>query len=389
MNYDITDFVNLDTETPCDILHMCKRVNNNKRDFLFVNDSQGKHVPVSPVKVLKLFGDLYDKVYQELKDEKNILIVGFAETATAIAECLYRFSIDNEFGKNLDVAYYLQTTREDGLCINDIETLFSFDEEHSHAVNQNLSIWKGKKEKLIFDTVLFIDDEITTGKTILNFINSFEKLKSNCKYYVASFANWQNGDDKDKFNSKNIGIISLYNGVIKSDILSMDIRNKNVFDYTNSGLNKVSFKDLIYHNPRFGLSREQMLENKKIEASVGLYLCAFCDKDDTVEVVGTEEFMQAPLKISYIIENFLESKVRYHATTRSPITVSDDTVLYNGIKLPSAYDKSRITYLYNIKKCDKVFIITEKCASLEFCTAITICYMDLGVPRENIFIVEI
>lgn len=389
MNYDITDFVTLDSDTPCDILHMCKRVNNSKRDFLFVNDSQGKHIPVSPAKALKLFGDLYDKIYDKLKYEKNILIVGFAETATAIAESLYRFSIDNEFSKNLDVVYYLQTTREDDLCKSDIETLFCFDEEHSHAVNQNLSIWKGKRKNLTFDTVLFIDDEITTGKTILNFIDSFEKLKSNCKYYVASFANWQNYEDKAKFDSKDIGIISLYNGVIKSDITSMDIKNKTVFDYINSGLNKVSFKDLNYHNPRFGLSKKQMLENKKVEASIGLYLCSLCDNEDTVEIVGTEEFMQAPLKISYIIENYLESKVRFHATTRSPITVSDDTALYNGIKLPSAYDKSRVTYLYNLKKCDKVFIITEKWATSEFCTAITICYMDLGVPRENIFIVEI
>lgn len=389
MNYDITDFVNLDSNTPCDVLHMCKRVNNSKRDFLFVNDSQGKHIPVSPTKALKLFGDLYDKVFDALKDEKNILIVGFAETATAVAECLYRFSIGNEFNKNLDVVYYLQTTREDGLCKNDIETLFCFDEEHSHAVNQNLSVWKSKKSSLTFDTVLFIDDEITTGKTILNFINSFEKLKGDCKYYVASFANWQNDEDKAKFDSKHIGIISLYNGIIKSDIAPMDIKERTVFDYTDSGLNKVSFKDLIYHNPRFGLSEEQMLENKKVEAKIALYLCALCDKEDVVEIVGTEEFMQAPLKISYIIENYLESKVRFHATTRSPITVSDDTALYNGVKLPSAYDKSRITYLYNLKKGDKVFIITEKGATVEFCAAITICYMDLGVPGENIFIVEI
>lgn len=389
MQYDITDFVDLTSDKTCDVLHMCKRVNNNKRDYLFVNDSQGKHIPATPAKVLELFGQLYDKVYNELKNEKKILMIGFAETATAISETLYRFSVHNEYGNNLDVVYYLQTTREENMCQNEVTKLFSFDEEHSHAVNQNLYIWNDMKDSLDFDTVLFVDDEITTGKTILNFIESFENLKKGCRYYVASIANWQNDTDRNIFAQKDIGIISLYTGKIKSDIKPMVVKQKKKDNYFDSIVNKISFEDLVYHNPRFGLKVDEVIENKKVEAEIALYLCSLCHMEDRVEVVGTEEFMEAPLKISYIMNNYLESPVRFHSTTRSPIMVSEETSLYNGKILPSAYDKDRKTYLYNLRKSDKVFIMTEKNASFEFCTAITICYMDLGIERKNIFIVEI
>ncbi len=53
--------------------------------------------------------------------------------------------------------------------------------------------------------------------------------------------------------------------------------------------------------------------------------------------------------------------VKFHATTRSPITVSDSYAypLHEKFELRSLYDKDRVTYIYELDKYDKVFIITD------------------------------
>lgn len=50
-----------------------------------------------------------------------------------------------------------------------------------------------------------------------------------------------------------------------------------------------------------------------------------------------------------------------HSTTRSPIAVSmeKEYPLHNRYELRSLYDKERKTFLYDIGKYDKVFIVTD------------------------------
>ena len=49
-----------------DLVHICKRENNKKRQFLFVNKYQGKHIPATPSKVLKLFSELWMETKKNL-----------------------------------------------------------------------------------------------------------------------------------------------------------------------------------------------------------------------------------------------------------------------------------------------------------------------------------
>ena len=164
--YNIKEFIDkfrIDTSMN-DMLHVCKRFNNKKRDYLFVNKYQGKHVPVSPVNVYKAMSELYNKAYESLKNEKRMLFVGFAETATAIGETLFYYATQSD--KPLDVVEYVHTTRE---SLN-LHELINFQEEHCHAPEQRLFI---RDKDIDFDSVVFIEDEISTGNTILNFIKKF------------------------------------------------------------------------------------------------------------------------------------------------------------------------------------------------------------------------
>ena len=109
--------------TEKDLVKIAKRENNTKRNYLVVDPLQGKHIPVVPSKALDLFAALADTFREKYKDEK-LLLVGFAETATAIgAQAAITVGAD-----------YIQTTRE---VIPGVNYLF-FSEEHSHATEQKL-----------------------------------------------------------------------------------------------------------------------------------------------------------------------------------------------------------------------------------------------------------
>ena len=66
-----------------DLVKIAKRENNTKRSYLYVNPVQGKHVPVSPSLPLLLFSALAAKIESRYPEER-LLVIGFAETATAI-----------------------------------------------------------------------------------------------------------------------------------------------------------------------------------------------------------------------------------------------------------------------------------------------------------------
>ena len=106
-----------------DLVAVGKRENNKKRNYLVINPLQGKHIPVRPGQAFELFDTLADMIRAAYGEEK-LLMVGFAETATAIgAETAVRLG-----------AKYIQTTRED---IPGVTYLF-FSESHSHATEQKL-----------------------------------------------------------------------------------------------------------------------------------------------------------------------------------------------------------------------------------------------------------
>lgn len=372
--YKVEDFINIEENKSSfdinDLVHICKRVNNLKREYLFVNKYQGKHIPESPNNILGLLNCFCREVKQNLNSQEKILIVGFAETATGIAEYLtYQLSLDSDFSKS--VIYHLQTSREK---YQNCAKLFNFNEEHSHAVNQNLY---SKRVLPYYDRVVFVEDEITTGKTILNFIDKFKKINSNCKYSVASILNWQNKECRDIFELNGIQRIYLVSGEIKDKLPVLNnVVSKEVKDYmlTMDLNDKINCKNIIVNcnlsNSRLGLDSDSFKLNidNIIDRSV-ISLSSCLDNLDSVMVIGTEEFMFYPLMIARDLEVSLGCNVRYRATTRSPIITSgDDTyIIKDGITLPSAYDKERQTYLYNMfGDYNKIVVISDVKMTKEF-----------------------
>ena len=83
------------------VIKIAKRYNNSKRKYLLVDPFQAKHIPVSPCAALDLMNAL-GKTVQE-KYPEAFLVIGFAETATAISSAV---------AENFKDCFYIQTTRE-------------------------------------------------------------------------------------------------------------------------------------------------------------------------------------------------------------------------------------------------------------------------------------
>ena len=79
-------------------------------------------------------------------------------------------------------------------------------------------------------------------------------------------------------------------------------------------------------------------------------------------VLGTEEFMYPALMAALELEKkYASCDIKFHATTRSQILVSSDKgyPLRSRYRLISPYENERTTYVYNIEKYDRVFVLTD------------------------------
>lgn len=332
-----------------DLVSIAKRENNKKRNYLVVNKLQGKHIPVNPCKALDLFVELAEMIKNKYENE-NLLIIGFAETATAIGS-----AVASTLG-----AMYMQTTRE---RVENVEFLF-FSEEHSHATEQKLIKTDIAAVIEKTDRIVFVEDEVTTGNTILNIIRVIrETFNTNIDFSVLSLINGMDKESEERYkslgipthyilktdNSRYIPVAEKFSG--NGDYYSPDERpcaHSGIFTLKGYPLNA---RRLI-NGTEYKESCEKLAERIISEISF--------NENEEILVIGTEEFMYPAIYTGGRIAG-KGCKVFTHSTTRSPITVSkeEDYPLHSRYELCSLYDEERRTFIYNLRRYDKVVIITD------------------------------
>lgn len=328
-------------------ISIAKRENNTKRRYLIVNPTQGKHIPVSPSLSLSVFTDLAKQIKDKYKSEK-ILFIGFAETATAI-------------GSHVAISAgmpYIQTTRE---IIPGVEYIF-FSEEHSHATEQKLV--KTDLDKIINDInrIIFVEDEVSTGKTILNIINMLQKIyKKSFSFAVMSILNGMTEENVEKYLGINIDFLFLekVNRVNFEEIASnFKIKgNENLPDCSSVDFSVISLNG--YMNARRLIDSKLYLKACESLANE-IIRTQKIESNKKILVIGTEEFMYPAIFVASQIEK-MGNVVKTHSTTRSPISVflEENYPLHSRFQLKSLYDQNRTTYLYNLDFYDKILIITD------------------------------
>lgn len=346
-----------------DLVAIAKRKNNTKRGYLVVNPLQGKHCPVSPKKVMDLFSALAQQLQGHYENDR-ILFIGFAETATAIGA-----GVALSHG-----GYYMQTTREE---VENV-TFFDFSESHSHATEQKLV--KTDIDTILpkIDRIIFVEDEITTGNTILNIITLLRKTyQSPPPFSVLSFLNGMTQESLASYASQNIQVHYL----LKTDHSTYEAKAQTFLgDGISHEINfptKDSKKEYPLHECEEGyINSRRLCKTEEYALQCDLLWqfvknTVFFQRGQTSQkgqtgqksrilVLGTEEFMYPPLFVAKKLEE-QGNQVFFHATTRSPIAVSLEKhyPLQESWHLPSFYTENRDTYLYNLKHYDNIFILTD------------------------------
>ncbi len=334
--------------TQKDIVRIAKRENNLKRGYLVVNPQQGKHVPVKPSKAIALFRTLAECI-KDKYDNETLLVVGFAETATAIGA---QTAIELQ-------AKYIQTTRE---IISDADYLL-FSEAHSHATEQKLV--KDDIDAAIqwIDRIVFVEDEVTTGNTIMNIIRLLRGTYSKkINYTILSLLN---GMDENAINRCRQENIDLYY-IIKTDHSHFEEKaDAYRLDGAYIGINPKENIDYRLLNVKGCMNARRLIEGSAYEKACRKLSDAVLEQleitpGEHLLVLGTEEFMYPALYIGSRLEE-KGCEVFCHATTRSPIAVSTESEypLHVRYELESVYDRKRKTYIYDIKQYDRVIIVTD------------------------------
>ena len=308
-------------------------------------------MPVSPSLALSMMRGLGEKVAGVCGEAR--LVIGFAETATAIGAV-----VAETISKD---CIYVQTTRE-ALPGASVEFL----EEHSHAPEQRLTAEHFQQWLEHTDTVIFVDDEISTGKTLTNIIaqlsEDFPALREK-KVVAASILNRLSTADEDRLQTTGIisvCLVKLVNHDYTALIENFDTREAVSAQYNESCLYEryiVSMK----HDPRLGIvSGEYMLELEHL--AIQLIRQLQLDLSVDTLVLGTEECMLPGLILGKALED-KGTKTYFHATTRSPISICTEKEypITSGWEINSLYDisGSRRNFVYNLRAYPQVIILSD------------------------------
>ncbi len=335
--------------TEQELAAVAKRENNKKRTWLVVNRLQGKHVPVSPGKALRMFDSLADLLLEEYQGER-LLLIGFAETATAVGA-----AVAEKLG-----ALYIQTTREQ---IRDVE-YFYFSEQHSHATEQKLV--KDDLDRVMerVDRIIFIEDEITTGNTIRNIIELLKKAYPGCAgFSAASLLNGMAKTYQEEYAKSGIRLHWLLRTCHDSyEERAADCRGDGICHGCDSSLPAVVPEEYRISGCRDARRLTDGTLYKTACRQMGREAVERLQpvRGERILVIGTEEFMYPAL----VLASMLEEKtgwVRCHSTTRSPILVSSEAwyPLHERYELRSLYDRQRTTFLYDLSAYDRVCMVTD------------------------------
>lgn len=396
------------------LFSMAARI-NKKRSFLFVSKVLGKHIPVGPYTPLlsgaalalllyremsadsadrEIMDKLMDQavhglIHPEFAEEayhdllaarlvlpQPALFIGFAETATALGHSMY-----NMFAGG---ASYIHTTRED---IPELESVVTFEEEHSHAVDHlcyalNPELLSGS------EPVVLVDDEITTGNTAINTIRDIQSKFPRREYVVASLLDWRSAANIQAYRDleQELGIritaLSLLQGSI--EVMGTPLLNAEagtgggepaavaelVTTYVQDGLERLEVTSSDSHgviNPspylkysgRFGL---ESADNQLLDEGVSRVaeLLRGLREGARTLVLGVGEFMYLPMRIAAE----MGEGVFYQSSTRSPIYPQRraDYGVHSAAAYPSAGDTEITNFIYNVDpgQYDDIFVLLER-----------------------------
>lgn len=163
---------------------------NPKRAHLLVSNVLGKHVPQRPSVVRDAGHDLGVRVRRLLGDEEaaRAVVLGYAETATGLGHSV---------ADGLALAPYLHSTRRP---VDGVATAGGFEESHSHATS-HLLLPEDPKLLAQDGPLVLVDDEFSTGNTVLNTIRDLHERHPRERYVVVALVDMRTPADRARLTA--------------------------------------------------------------------------------------------------------------------------------------------------------------------------------------------
>lgn len=360
---------------PPDLLFGVARRRNPKRSALFVSKVLAKHVPVHPSTAV-LAGLLLGRdvaavlgaapagapgplgAADALADPRaarqsvaalrasagapsEVLVLGFAETATSLGH-LVRDALGPQ-------ARGLLTTR---LHEQGYPPLARFEEEHSHATARRI-VHDDAGVLSSGAPMVLVDDELTTGRTVLNTIVALHDRAPRERYVVAGLLDWRGDEAEEAFAATaarlgvRIDVVSLLRGRVEGDIV--DDRPIPPEASPDTSQPMVAPRRHTVRVGRAGARHgwdaphQEALEDRLPELADTI--AAACG-GDRILCLGTEELMYLPIRLAEL----LGEGARVQTTTRSPAVAADieGYPLRHRRVFEHPGDPGRPSYVYNV-----------------------------------------
>jgi len=383
--------------SPEALFQMAVRI-NKKRQFLFVSRLLGKHLAVDPSISLgtgtilasmlmedagleshPLVNEIIQMVNSKIPNRKlsldslafksslpnKTVFIGFAETATGLGHAVFH---------HFQNAHYIHTTREE---ILHMEPSFYFEEEHSHATSH--SVYAHEQTLKDADTIVLIDDEITTGLTLSNLIVALNVSFPGKRYKILSILDWRTEAHQQDF----IQLMNSYN--ISAKIITMMAGQFSLQNEATIEEEEIPFLNSM--QPFSVFSDEKLAQEitSKHRSEHGIY-CNFTgrfgltsnlheqlddwleefinklpnlDRDKSTLVIGLGENIYIPLRFALTFGN----NTKVQTTTRSPILAKTDELypIQHKCKFMLPDSNGINQYLYNLSEIDaeQIIVISE------------------------------
>ncbi|WP_037878525.1 phosphoribosyltransferase [Streptomyces sp. NRRL F-5727] len=319
---------------------------NPKRAHLLVSSVLGKHVPQHPSVVYGSGLGLGLRVRELLGADEaaQAVVLGYAETATALGHAV---------ADGLGTAPYLHSTRRP---VAGVTTAGGFEESHSHATSHLLlpedpELLAGK------GPLVLVDDEFSTGNTVLNTIRGLHERYPRDRYVVVALVDMRGPADRDRLTgfAEEIGarvdLVSLAAGTVGLPAGVLEKGQELVARHepapgtapaprSRGGFAAVATPvrvdlDWPADLPDGGRHGFTPAHRARLETALPAMTRALTEALDVsaadapggeaprVLVLGFEELMYAPLRLAGALED-AGLDVRYSTTTRSPVLAVDD-----------------------------------------------------------------
>ncbi|KUJ66379.1 phosphoribosyltransferase [Streptomyces albus subsp. albus] len=313
---------------------------NPKRAHLLVSNVLGKHVPQHPETVYRAGFDLGRRVRDLLGDQAaaRAVVLGYAETATGLGHSV---------ADGLALAPYLHSTRRP---VDRVRPVGGFEEEHSHATSHLLL--PEDPELLGQDgPLVLVDDEFSTGTTVLNTIAALHARHPRAHYVVVALVDMRSAADQDRLHrfaaelGARVDLVALAAGTVALPDGVLEHGQRLVAAHQTTAPEpapapdgggapspvrvELDWPEALPDGGRHGFTPAH---RTRLEAALPGMAARIADALATgpaapprrVLVLGFEELMYAPLRLAQALDRATEAEVRYSTTTRSPVLAVDD-----------------------------------------------------------------